>query len=369
MKRHKTRSIWVGQVKVGGGAPISVQSMTKTPPENIRATVKQILELEELGCQIIRIAVPRLSVARTIPTLKRRIHIPIEADIHFNPDLALAAIKYGVDAIRLNPGNIHDREAIKTIAARAKAQRIPIRVGVNSGSVAGWLRRQRRTQYPKGPRIANYKPPTIGQQMVDCALAYCRYLESLKFRNIMVSLKGSDVLATINAYRTMARRTNYPLHLGVTAAGPLNSATVKSSIGLGVLLLEGIGDTIRVSITGPPHDEVRVAYEILSAVGLAKRGPEIISCPTCGRSEIDVVGLTKQVSEQLAKFRTPHAKLNNLKIAIMGCVVNGPGEAREAEIGIAGGRKFGWLFKKGRKFRKVRENRIVSALLREIRQC
>lgn len=359
MKRHKTRPIWVGQVKVGGGAPISVQSMTKTPPENIPATVKQIRELEELGCHLIRIAVPKMSVARVIPALKRRIHIPIEADIHFNANLALASIKYGVDAIRLNPGNIHDKEAVKEIVQAASKKRIPIRVGVNSGSVEGWFKHR--------PRGAKRKPRITWQAMVQCALEYCRYLESLKFRDIMVSLKGSDVISTVEAYRAMAKRTNYPLHLGVTAAGPLNSATVKSALGIGSLLLEGIGDTIRVSVTGPPHDEVRVAYEILGALGLAKRGPEIIACPTCGRCEIDVIKLTQEVTDKLSKLKNP-TQLAGCKIAIMGCVVNGPGEAMEADIGIAGGRKFGWLFKQGRKVRKVRENQIVSELLREIRR-
>lgn len=354
IKRHKTRPVWIGKVKVGGGGPVSVQSMTKTRTEDVRATVRQIRELEELGCQIIRLAIPHLRAAQAIPAIKRQIHIPIEADIHFNPKLALAAIDGGVDALRLNPGNITDKEAIKEIARRGKAKKIPIRVGVNSGSLPGGWKRTTRDE-----------PRTMGQDMVTCALDYCRYLESLRFRDIMVSLKGSDVISTIQAYRAFARKTDYPLHLGVTAAGPLNSARIKSAIGIGVLLLEGIGDTIRVSVTGPPHDEVKIGYEILSALGLTKRVPEIISCPTCARCAIDVVKITRQV--EAALINPPSAiRHPQLKIAIMGCVVNGPGEAKEADIGIAGGRGFGFLFKHGRKIRKVPEAQIVPELLKEI---
>ncbi|MBI4835177.1 MAG: flavodoxin-dependent (E)-4-hydroxy-3-methylbut-2-enyl-diphosphate synthase [Planctomycetes bacterium] len=353
IKRHKTRAVWIGKVKVGGGVPVSVQSMTKTKTEDIKSTVRQIRELEDLGCQIIRLAIPRMSSAQAISKIKKQIHIPIEADIHFNPELALEVIKQGVNSVRLNPGNTTNKDAIREVVAQAKKREIPIRVGLNSGSVWGY----------KG-KTGN----TMEQKLVACAIEFSRFLESLKFRDIMVSLKASDVVSTINAYRLIAQKTDYPLHLGVTAAGPLNSSIIKSAIGIGSLLADGIGDTIRVSITGTPHDEVRIGHEILESLGLAKRRkPEIIACPTCGRCEIDIVKIVKQV-ESLIK--NPKSEIRNpkLKIAIMGCVVNGPGEAREADIGIAGGKDFAFLFKHGKRIRKVPSGKIVPEFIKEIKK-
>ncbi len=357
---RKTRPVWIGSVKVGGRSPVSVQSMTKTKTEDVAATVKQINELAELGCQIIRIAIPRLSAAQALGVIKKQVRLPIETDIHFNPKLALESIAQGADAIRLNPGNIADPEAIKEIVKQAKKRKIPIRVGLNSGSVTGYINKNKKFK-------SKAKKWPVWQTMVECALEYCRFLESLKFKDIMVSLKASDVQSTVNAYRLIAQKTDYPLHLGVTAAGPLMDSVVKSSIGIGSLLLDGIGDTIRVSITGPPHDEVRLGYWILEALGLARRGPEIIACPTCARCEVDIIKITEEIKGVL---RNPHSEFRdlNLKVAIMGCVVNGPGEATEADIGIAAGQGFAWLFKKGKKIRKIPEAKIVSELLKEIKR-
>ena len=353
----KTRKLWIGKVPVGGGAPVSVQTMTKTPTEDIKSTVRQIHELEELGCQIIRFAIPRLNSAQAIAPIKKQIHIPIEADIHFNPKLALESIKSGADSIRLNPGNITDKEAIKEIVKQAKAKHIPIRVGVNSGSVAGWAKRYANT----------HKKFPVWEEMVRAALTYSRYLETLKFRDIMVSLKASDVPSTIKAYRKIAKLCDYPLHLGVTAAGPLEDSIVKSAIGIGSLLIDGIGDTIRVSITGKPHDEVRAAYQILEAVGLRKPKLEIISCPTCGRCEINVVRYVAEFKKQISANPGYIKKLNHpVKVAIMGCVVNGPGEAKEADIGVAGGNGFAFLFKHGQKARRITPGKIIPTLLHEI---
>jgi len=342
---------------VGGGTPVSVQTMTKTPTEDIRATVRQIHELEALGCQIVRFAIPRLSSAQAIAPIKKQIHIPIEADIHFNPKLALESIKSGADSIRLNPGNVTDKEAIKEIVKQAKAKHIPIRVGVNSGSVAGWAKRS----------TASRKKLEVWEEMVQAALAYSQYLESLKFRDIMVSLKASDVPSTVKAYRKIAKLCDYPLHLGVTAAGPLEDSIVKSAIGIGSLLLDGIGDTIRVSITGSPHDEVRTAYQILEAAGLRKPKLEIISCPTCGRCEINVVKYVTQFKKLVNSKTGLTSKLRRpVKVAIMGCVVNGPGEAKEADIGVAGGRGFAFLFKHGQKIRQITPGKIITSLVDEL---
>lgn len=357
VKRHKTRAVWIGDVKVGGSAPVSVQSMTKTRTEDVKSTVRQIRELADLGCEIIRLAIPNQTAARQISVIKKQIHIPIEVDIHFNPKLALECIKQGADAVRLNPGNITDQAAVAEIVKQARRKKISIRVGVNSGSVAGWKKKIHATRDTRHD---------TAQMMVDCAVDYCQYLESLKFKDIIVSLKASDLDSTIRAYRAFAQKTDYPLHLGVTAAGPLLSAAVKSALGLGILLREGIGDTIRISVTGPPHDEVQIGYEILETTGLRSRGWQIISCPTCGRCEIDIVNIVNRVETALRRsaFRIPHSPL---KIALMGCVVNGPGEAIEADIGIAGGRDFAWLFRHGQKIRKIPARQIIPKLIKEIK--
>lgn len=367
MKRRKTRQASIGRVKVGGGAPVSVQSMTKTDTRDVKATVKQIKELEKEGCEIIRVAIPDREAAKVIPKIKKRIKIPLVADIHFDYRLALEAMENGADGIRINPGNIKDKEKVIQIVRKAEEKKIPIRIGVNSGSLD-------RKKY-KGP---------LARAMVRSALDSIKIFEKEKFYNIIVSLKASDVLTTTEAYRLMAKRCNYPFHLGITATGLPPSGIIKSAIGIGSLLLEGIGDTIRVSLTGPPQEEVRVGYEILRVLGLRK-GMEIIACPTCGRCEIDLIKIAKEVEEQLSRLqatsRKPQAKelkslkpgagslrLATLKVAIMGCVVNGPGEAREADIGMAGGKKTGVIFRKGRVIKKVREKDLVKALLSEVKK-
>jgi (E)-4-hydroxy-3-methylbut-2-enyl-diphosphate synthase len=348
MERRKTLQISIGPVKMGGGAPVSVQSMTKTDTRDIRKTVHQIRRLEEAGCEIVRMAVVDEKAARAIIEIKKRIRIPIIADIHFHPRLALMAIESGADGLRINPGNIGGRDRLKPIVIKAKDRSIPIRIGVNSGSLEKDLFK----------RFGGATP----EAMVSSALQTIEWMENLGFRLIKVSLKASDVLRTVEAYRLFSKRSDYPLHLGVTEAGKGSGAIVKSSIGIGLLLSEGIGDTLRVSLTGDPVEEVRVAYEILRALNIRKRGIEMISCPTCGRCEIDLTSLVEKVERGVKKMAIP------LTVAIMGCVVNGPGEAKEADIGIAGGRGVGVLFKKGRIVRKLKEKDFVPVLLGEIKK-
>ncbi len=348
MKRRKTCQVSIGKVKVGGGAVVSVQSMTKTDTRDMRATIRQIKKLEKEGCEIIRVAIPDSEAAETIPAIKKRIKIPLIADIHFDYKLALEALENGADGIRINPGNIRDKGKIIQIVRKAKKKKIPIRIGVNSGSLD-------RKKY-KG---------SLTQAMVRSALDSIKIFEKEKFYNIIVSLKASDVLTTIKAYRLMAKKCNYPFHLGITATGLPPSGIIKSAIGIGSLLLEGIGDTIRVSLTGPPQEEVRVGYEILKVLGLRK-GIEIIACPTCGRCEINLIKIAKEVEKKVYGERFTVNGKRPLKVAIMGCVVNGPGEAREADIGMAGGKKQGVIFKRGRVIKRVKEKDLVKALLREI---
>lgn len=361
IKRRKTRAVYIGRVKVGGGAPVSVQSMTKTDSSDIAATVKQIRELEKLGCEIIRLAIPNHQAALALSQIKKKIRIPIEADIHFNPKLALESINQGVDSVRLNPGNITNPDAIAEIVKSARRARIPIRVGLNSGSVKGWFKSALRSKIAPGKGI----PKSNWQAISDAALEYAKYLQSLHFNDMMISLKCSDVVTTVNAYRYVAGKCDYPLHLGVTASGTIEDATIKSSIGIGGLLLDGIGDTLRVSITGAPHDEIKIGYKILQSLGLRKTGLEIVSCPTCGRCEMDIVRITERV--RLLLENTPSLNKKNARVAIMGCVVNGPGEAEECDIGIAGGDGFGFLFKNGRRIRKIPEAKIVTELVKEIK--
>ena len=346
IKRRRTRQISIGPVKVGGDAPISVQSMTKTDTRDIRRTVHQIRRLEEAGCEIIRVAVVDEEAARAITEIKKKIRIPIIADIHFHPRLALRAMESGADGLRINPGNIGGRDRLKPIITEARDRFIPIRIGVNSGSLEKDLLK----------RFGGTTP----EAMVSSALRTIEWMEDLGFHLIKVSLKASDVLRTVGAYRLFSKKSDYPLHLGVTEAGKGSGAIVKSSIGMGLLLSEGMGDTLRVSLTGDPMDEVRVGYEILRALNIRKRGIEIISCPTCGRCEVDLTRLVEKVERAVKKITTP------LTVAIMGCVVNGPGEAKEADVGIAGGKGVGVLFKKGKVGRKVREKDFVPVLLREI---
>jgi (E)-4-hydroxy-3-methylbut-2-enyl-diphosphate synthase len=346
--RRKTRQISIGPVKIGGDAPISVQSMTKTDTRDIRGTVKQIRRLEEEGCEIARVAVIDEEAARAITEIKKRIHIPLIADIHFHHRLALMAMESGADGLRINPGNIGGRDRLKAIVLMAKDRSIPIRIGVNAGSLEKDLLKRYGGATPEA--------------MVLSALRTIEWMEDFDFHMIKVSLKASDVQRTVEAYRLISKKIDYPLHLGITEAGMGSGAVVKSSIGIGLLLHEGIGDTLRVSLTGNPVEEVRVGYEILRALKIRERGVEIISCPTCGRCEIDLSKVVKKVEEGVGKISTP------LVVAIMGCVVNGPGEAKEADLGIAGGKGTGVLFRKGEVLRKVKEKDFAPVLLREIQK-
>jgi len=346
VKRRLTKEIFVGSVKVGGCAPIVVQSMTNTDTRNVEATVKQIYRLEEAGCEIVRIAVPTMEAARRIKEIKPQIHIPLVADVHFDYRIGLAAIDAGCDALRINPGNIGGKNKIKVLTSKAREHKIPIRIGVNSGSLE--------------KRILKKYGNVNAQALVESASESIKILEDLNFHDIKVSIKAADVLTTIDAYRLLSQEVDYPLHIGITEAGPLYPGTVKSAVGIGILLYQGIGDTIRVSLTRDPVDEIRVAYEILKALKLRVHGPDIISCPTCGRCEIDLITMVEEAEKRLLSIKSP------LKVAIMGCVVNGPGEAKEADVGIAGGKGFGILFKKGKIVRKVEEKNLVSVLLGEV---
>lgn len=346
--RRKTRQIVIGSVKVGGDAPISVQSMTKTDTRDIQKTVKQIWRLEEEGSEIVRVAIPDEEAAQAIREIKKRIHIPLIADIHFHSKLALRAMESGADAIRINPGNIGGRERLKSIVLEAKRRSIPIRIGVNAGSLEKDL-------------LKRFGGATA-EAMVASALRTIEFMEDLGFQDIKVSLKASDVPRTMEAYRLFSRQSDYPLHLGITEAGIGSSAIVKSAIGIGVLLEEGIGDTLRVSLTADPVEEVRVGYDILRTLKIRHRGIEIISCPTCGRCEVNLLSLVKRVRKELQSLSTP------LVVAIMGCVVNGPGEAKEADIGIAGGKGAGVLFRKGQIVRKIKEEDFLTVLVREARR-
>lgn len=353
IQRRKTKTINLGNVKIGSGHPISVQSMTKTDTLDVKATVAQIKRLQKAGCEIIRIAVKDRTSCNAISEIRRKIDIPLEADIHFDYNLALKAMEHGADGIRLNPGNIYKPQQVKEVVRFANKKHIPIRVGVNSGSV----------RIPKGITVPKEKFPDL---MVKAALGYIRIMEAEGFYDIMISLKASDVLGTIEAYRRMATRCNYPFHLGVTAAGPSVKGTVKSSLGIGILLMEGIGDTIRVSLTGEPVDEVYVAKEILQSLGVRSFGPEIISCPTCGRTQVNLIKITNEIEDRLNKIKDKAGSLSRLRVAIMGCVVNGPGEAREADLGIAAGKGTGLLFAKGKPIKKIKESDFVNAIISEI---
>jgi (E)-4-hydroxy-3-methylbut-2-enyl-diphosphate synthase len=348
MKRKKTRKVWVGKVAIGGDAPISVQSMTKTNTGDVSATIKQIKRLEKAGCEIIRVAVPDMEAALVLPKIKKGIKIPLVADIHFDYRLALKAIDAGVDKLRINPGNIGAEWKVKEIVKSAKMKKIPIRVGVNAGSLPRDL-------------LAKYKKPSP-PALVEAALRQVKILEDLDFNDIVISLKAFDVPTTVEAYQLISKKTNYPLHLGITEAGLPLLGSVRSALGIGLLLVEGIGDTIRISLTGDPVKEVKVGYEILKSLNLREHGLTIISCPTCGRCEIDLISLTKKVEQKLKNVKTP------LKIAVMGCVVNGPGEARDADIGIAGGKGYGLLFRKGKEIGKVKEKDLVKALMDMVNQ-
>jgi (E)-4-hydroxy-3-methylbut-2-enyl-diphosphate synthase len=345
--RRKTRQISIGSVKVGGDAPVSIQSMTKTDTRDVRRTVSQIKRLERAGCEIVRLAVVDEEAARAIAKIKKSISIPLIADIHFHARLALKAIESGADGLRINPGNIGGRDRLRAIVQKAEERCVSIRIGVNAGSLEKDL-------------LTRHGGPTA-EAMVTSALRTIAWMENLGYDRIKVSLKASDVPRTVEAYRLFSQKSDYPLHLGITEAGRGLGGVVKSSIGIGLLLNEGIGDTLRVSLTGDPVEEVLVGLEILKALKIRRQGVEIISCPTCGRCEVDLTHVVDRVEKSVRTIRAP------LTVAIMGCVVNGPGEAREADVGIAGGKGLGVLFRKGEVLRKIREKDFVPALLREIR--
>lgn len=346
MNRKTTRKIKVGNIFIGGDSRITVQSMTKTDTRDVSSTVNQIIRLEDAGCDIIRSAVPDMEAARAILEIKKNISIPLVADIHFDYRLALESIKNGVDALRINPGNIGGMEKVRAVAEAAKERNIPIRIGVNSGSLEKDLIEKYGKVTPEG--------------LVESALRHVSMLEKCEFYDIVISIKSSDVLMMIDSYRIVSSKVDYPLHLGVTEAGTISYGTVKSAVGIGTLLAEGIGDTIRVSLTGDPVEEVVVGKNILKSLGIKNEGIEIISCPTCGRTEIDLIGIANEVEIRVQGID------KNLKVAIMGCAVNGPGEAREADIGIAGGHGEGLIFKKGVILKKVPENRLVEELMKEM---
>lgn len=344
--RKETRKVRVGNIFIGGDAPVTVQSMTNTDTRDIAATVNQIKALEEEGCEIVRVAVLDREAAEAIKPIKSQIKIPLVADIHFDYRLAILSMENGADKIRLNPGNIGDTDRVKKVVQAARERQIPIRIGVNSGSLE--------------KNILEKYGGVTPEAMVESALGHSKILEDLDFFDIVFSLKASSVTMTIAAYRLMSQRTGYPLHIGVTEAGTVKTGAIKSSVGLGCLLAEGIGDTIRVSLTGDPTEEVKVGREILKALGLKKGGIEFVSCPTCGRCRIDLVNIAKEVEQRLGKIN------KDMKVALMGCAVNGPGEAREADIGIAGGKGEALLFKKGEIVRKISQDKIVEELMNEI---
>lgn len=346
IKRRKTRVVKIGDVLIGGDNPIAIQSMCNTKTSDIGATVKQILELEDAGCEIIRVAVPDMEAAEAISEIKKKIHIPLIADIHFDYRLALKAIENGVDKLRINPGNIGGEDRVKAVVEAAKAKSIPIRIGVNSGSLEKEILEKYGEVTPEG--------------LVESALRHVRILEKLDFYDIVISIKASNVPFSLETYSLLSKEVDYPIHLGITESGTAWSGTIKSAVGIGAILAMGIGDTIRVSLTGDCVDEVRVAKAILKDLGLRKFGVEFVSCPTCGRTCIDLIGLANKVEERCKNIN------KDIKVAVMGCAVNGPGEAREADIGVAGGKGYGLIFKKGEILKKLPEDELLDALMEEI---
>lgn len=346
IQRRKSKQICIGNVKIGGDAPISVQSMTNTDTRDVEKTLQQIYNLKELGCELVRLAILNKDAAEAIKEIKKRSPLPLIADIHFDYRLAISCIENGIDALRINPGNIGKEEHTKKVVALAKTNNVPIRIGINGGSLE--------------KEFAAMEIP-LHEKMVLSAMRHIQILEDNNFDKIKISLKSSDVLTTIEAYRLIAQKVDYPLHLGVTEAGTYNGGIIKSAVGLGTLLAEGIGDTIRVSLTDLPEEEVKAGYQILKALNLRQRGINFVSCPTCGRTQIDLINLAKTVEKKLADFEKP------LTIAVMGCAVNGPGEAKHADYGIAGGIKEGYIFKKGEIIKKVPENMLVEEFINLIK--
>ncbi len=346
MIRKPTRKVKVGSIYVGGDSPISIQSMTNTDTRDVKSTLNQINKLDKIGCDIIRCAVPDMEASEALKIITKESRIPVVADIHFDYKLALESIKNGVDALRINPGNIGSMERVKMVAEAAKEKSIPIRIGVNSGS----LKKDILDKYGR----------VCPEALVESALQHVNILEKCNFNDIVISIKSSNVMQMIESYRLISEKVNYPLHLGVTEAGTTFRGTIKSSVGIGTLLAEGIGDTIRVSITGDPLEEIKIGKEILRSLGYVSEGIEFVSCPTCGRTNIDLISIAEEVEKRLLNCN------KNIKVAVMGCVVNGPGEAREADIGIAGGKGEGLIFKKGEIIKKVKEEDIIDELIKEI---
>jgi (E)-4-hydroxy-3-methylbut-2-enyl-diphosphate synthase len=346
--RKQTKQITLGGVKIGGGAPIAVQSMCNTDTRNAAKTLEQISHLEQAGCEIVRLAVPDEAAAKALGDIRKATKLPLIADIHFDYRLAIEAIKQGVDGLRINPGNIGGVDKVSEVVRACKDKGIPIRIGVNAGSLEKHL-------------LEKYQHPTP-VAIVESAFGHIRILEDLNFTNLKVSLKASDVMTTVSSYRLFSQESDYPLHIGISEAGTLTSGTIKSSVGLGILLAEGIGDTMRVSLTADPVEEIRVAYGILKSLNVRQRGVNIISCPTCGRTEINIIGLAMEVEKRLAHIKEP------ITVAVMGCVVNGPGEAREADAGIAGGKGVGLLFKYGDIIKKLSEEDLADALVQEVEE-
>ena len=347
MFREHTKTVTIGNKKIGGGNPVLIQSMTNTHTEDVEATVRQILELEAAGCEIIRCTVPTIEAAKAVSEIKKYIHIPLVADIHFDYRLAIAAIENGADKIRINPGNIGSRERVQAVVDAAKERQIPIRVGVNSGSLEKDL-------------VEKYHGVTA-EGIVESALDKVKMIEDMGYDNLVISIKSSDVMMCVKAHELIAEKTDHPLHVGITEAGTISSGNIKSAIGLGLILHQGIGDTIRVSLTGDPLEEIKSAKLILKTLGLRRGGVEVVSCPTCGRTKIDLIGLANQVENMVTEFDQL-----DVKVAVMGCVVNGPGEAKEADLGIAGGCGEGLLIRKGEVIRKLPEDELLSALHAEL---
>jgi len=371
--RKKTRQIQVGNVAIGGDAPIAVQSMTTTYTRDVASTVAQIHRLQDVGCEIARVAVPEMDDALVLAEIKRQISIPLVADIHYNPELALEAVRQGIDKVRINPGNLlQGRKSMEKIVRAAKERNVAMRIGVNSGSIDALdkgAQMQRIQVRLRDDGTLERTDPTearrqerefTAERMVTRALEYISWCEELDYRNLDVSLKSSNVLTAMEAYRRFSQRSDYPLHLGITEAGTLVTGAVKSSVGMGILLSEGIGDTIRVSLSAEPEEEIPVAYEILRSLELRNRGVTFVSCPSCGRVEIDVISVANEVEKRLSKVQTP------IHVAVMGCVVNGPGESRDADVGLAGGKGKGVIFRKGEVVKTVPEDQFLDAVLKEV---
>ncbi len=347
IKRKKTKKIKIGNLHVGGNAPIIVQSMANTDTRNIQKTVAQIKELEKAGCEMVRVAVPDMAAAKALGAIKKKINIPLIADIHYSADLALESIRQGIDKLRINPGNIGDETKIKEVVIAAKKNKVPIRIGVNAGSLEKDL-------------LKKYNGNATAKAMAESAIRHVKILEKYNFKDILISLKASDIERTVEAYRILSQKVNYPLHIGVTEAGAIFRGTIMSSIGLGILLYEGIGDTVRVSLTADPVQEIKVAWEILKSLNLRKKGITVTSCPTCGRTEIGLIGLTKKVEHETRKIN------KDIHVAVMGCAVNGPGEAKEADLAIIGGKKAGLIIKKGKIIKRVCEKDLLKEFMKEV---